>query len=92
MTCEECIKDLWPENPTVPQRYGLGYLRPLCESCRNYPPDKEAVIAYTDTEWSNRQWYRVQQLEGQVKYLQTKYQEQVKERKQSGKLFIPKKT
>lgn len=90
MTCEECIKGLWPENPAVPQRYGLGYLRPLCEACPNYPPDKEEMIVYADMQWTNRQWDVIQQLRGQVAYLQSKYQEQLNERKQSGKLFIKK--
>ena len=67
-------------------RTDYGYLPPL------ELPHEEVVITYADMEWTNRQWYRVEQLEGRVKYLQSKYQDQVAERKQSGKLFISKKT
>ena len=91
MTCEECKQNFWPFNPEVPvfNRQRLGYDRPFCEACLNYPPDKETVV-YADKKWTPRQWDRVQQLEGSVRYLQGKYQEQVSERKQNGKLFIQK--
>jgi len=61
-----------------------GYLLPL------ELPEQEVVIAYTDMEWTPRQWTVIQQLRGQVAYLQSKYQQQVSERKQSGKFFIQK--
>ena len=91
MTCEECKQNFWPFNPEVPvfNRQKLGYDRPFCEACPNYPPDKETVV-YADMQWTPRQWDRVRQLEGSVRYLQQKYQELLNERKQSGKLFIQK--
>jgi len=62
----------------------FGYLPPL------ELPKEEPVIAYADMQWTNRQTYQVQQLKALVLHLQGKYQEQVSERKQSGKLFIQK--
>ncbi|MBC8274805.1 MAG: hypothetical protein H8E40_07550 [Chloroflexi bacterium] len=68
-------------------RTDYGYLPPL-----ELPREEEKEIVYADMEFTNRQWNVIQQLRGQVAYLQSKYQEQVAERKQSGKLFISKKT
>ena len=75
--CAECLERLWPENPRVPQwdSRRKGYLRPECYGCPNYPPEEEKEIVYADMQWTRRQWDTVQQLRGQVTYIQRKYEE-----------------
>jgi len=62
-----------------------GYLPPL------ELPREEKEIAYADMQWTDRQWHRVEQVIGEMRYLRDKYQE-ASEKKPSGKLFISKET
>ena len=76
MTCEECKQNFWPFNPEVPvfNRQKLGYDRPFCEACPNYPPDKETVV-YADMQWSDRQERVMQQHSARMNYHENRINE-----------------
>lgn len=80
--------------PTVPvfNREKLGYYRPLCEACPNYPPDEETAIVYADMQWSDRQERITQQHSARMNHLDNKLNEHIDTSKKRihEKLFIQK--
>ncbi len=84
MNCRQCKKDLAPENPEVGWTLRGIYLKALCHGC---PSSINGKAVFSNTElrldaleerepvWTKNQWGTVEQLKGQVLYLQGQVKE-----------------
>lgn len=79
----DCASRLFPDDPEVGKarkgEFGMYcYDLSLCDTCRDYTlGENETMIVHQDIEWAPRQWDKVQQLNAQVLYLETKLNEHI---------------
>jgi len=53
----------------------IGYL----ENSQTTTANEETTPVYEDTQWTNRQWDKVQQLDGRTRHIERKHYEALKE-------------
>jgi len=74
MNCQECKDRMYPENPSQPFLLNGKYLRPICESCPYYSPEKQEPEILEPTEIKQLH-YQVEQARAGFLYLQNRLNE-----------------